>query len=170
MGTLFLALNMALAHREWSARKRRSESLAADLEEQEYDVGGKHFEIDRHKQICDESFQDFSLVDFAILEISIFANLNLCVLRRSAPPGAAAELPSKKSRCDLCETLTRKASQACTYVLFTSRDSCCRCSRRQNFVTSLDISRAPNNGTQHRKDRKIPVPPRVWCKIRPASY
>jgi hypothetical protein len=47
---------------------------------------------------------EISFFDFAIFEISIFANLDFCVLRRSALPSpwVETELASKKSLCNLC--------------------------------------------------------------------
>ena len=58
----------------------------------------------------------FKIFDFAIcnFEISNFANLDFCVLPRSARPGAGEA--AKKILCDLCETPGLTASQTCTSV------------------------------------------------------
>jgi hypothetical protein len=37
---------------------------------------------------CDERFQDFDFFDFAIVEISNFANLDFCIFPRSARPSS----------------------------------------------------------------------------------
>jgi hypothetical protein len=79
---------MHLAHCEWSARGRRSQSLAADLEEQEYDLAEENFPIDLVEKIVMKVFKicDLSILQFCDFEISVFGNLTFCISLRSARP------------------------------------------------------------------------------------
>jgi hypothetical protein len=74
-------------------------------------------------------FNFFAFCRFLNFEISLFANLNFWILLRSIRPSPRTdiEVATQKSLCDLCETLTRKAAPTCTYVPFTTENSCCRC-------------------------------------------
>jgi hypothetical protein len=66
-------------------KERRSESLVADLENKNAILLETILRSISPK-LCNESFQDFYFCDFAIFEISNFANLDFCVLPRSARP------------------------------------------------------------------------------------
>src|SRR6516165_10106324 len=66
-------------------KERRSESLAADRENKNA-ILLEQFRDRSCEKNCDESFQDFGFCDFAVFEISNFANSDFCVLPRSARP------------------------------------------------------------------------------------
>jgi hypothetical protein len=119
---------MHLAQCGWMTRSKEAKVLPPIVRTRIRSCG-KQFRDRSCRKNCPESFRDFHFCKFEIFEISVFANFNFFVLPRPAcpPPGDRDGTGVQKSLGDLCETLTRKASQTCTYVPFTGRTLCCRC-------------------------------------------
>jgi hypothetical protein len=89
-----------------------------------------------------------SILQFCNFDFCEFDFLHFAAIGPAHSPGQIAK-SSTKTLCDLCETLTREASQTCAYVPFTSRSSCCRCSvllkrRTTCKQTSLPLYRYPH--------------------------